>query len=100
MKPCTPNRPKPPVRATRSETSLLFRPNYAADVPHLSQRAHLRVQLEEDTRVLTWGELQTMFQWMSRSRWLIAGLTQAAMEKDVTASEKSLLGWQGFPEHG
>ncbi|TNC45039.1 hypothetical protein FHG66_20365 [Rubellimicrobium rubrum] len=73
---------------------------YSADVPHLSQRAHLRVQLEKDVRLLTWGELQTMFRWMSRSRWLIADLTQAAMDKDAIASEKSLLGWQGFPEQG
>jgi hypothetical protein len=71
---------------------------YSAEAPHRSQEAHLLVERDGSTRVLTWGELQAMFEWMSRSRWLIDELTWAAMEKDGAASEDGLRGWKGFPE--
>jgi hypothetical protein len=70
----------------------------SAEVPRRSQEAHLLVELGEDRRVIAWDELQTMFRWMSRSGWLIGSLTQAAMEKDAAASERSLRGWEGLPE--
>ena len=51
--------------------------------------AHLQVQLGEDTRLLTWHQLDEMFRWMSRSRWLIRDLTEAAMENDAQRANNS-----------
>lgn len=74
---------------------------YYAQVSHGSQEAHLLVELDTDRRVLTWSELQGMFRWMSRSRWLIEALTGAAMERDAARSEDRLRGWDEFPgPHG
>lgn len=71
---------------------------YSADVPHRSEEAHLLVELDGNRRRLTWTELQTMFEWMSRSRWLIRDLTHAAIGKDAAASEASLRGWERFSQ--
>lgn len=71
---------------------------YSAEVPHKSQAAHLLVDLGADRRVLTWAELQTLFQWMSQSRWLIRALTEAATERDTAVSESSLREWAEFPK--
>jgi hypothetical protein len=71
---------------------------YSAQPPYQTQEAHLLVAIGEETRALTWNELQAMFRWMARSRWLIDDLTAAAMEKDAAASEAGLRGWVGFPE--
>lgn len=60
--------------------------------------AHLKVQLGEDMRLLTWHQLDEMFSWMSRSGWLIRALTEAAMENDVQRGNNRLLGWENFPE--
>jgi hypothetical protein len=59
--------------------------------------AHLKVQLGEDKRLLTWNQLDEMFKWMSRSRWLIRDLTSAAMENDDQRADAKLLGWKNFP---
>uniref|UniRef100_UPI0019D3382F hypothetical protein n=1 Tax=Pseudophaeobacter leonis TaxID=1144477 RepID=UPI0019D3382F len=48
--------------------------------------------------LLTWYQLDEMFSWMSRSRWLISALTEAAMENDVQRANNRLLGWENFPE--
>lgn len=71
---------------------------YSADLPDRSQVAHLRVELGADSRVLTWDELQAMFQWLSQSGWLISDLTRAAMEKDAGASEDNLRAWKRFSD--
>ncbi|SFN44059.1 hypothetical protein SAMN04487859_102221 [Roseovarius lutimaris] len=60
--------------------------------------AHLKVQLGEDTRLLTWKQLDEMFSWMSRSRWLIRDLTEAAMENDAQRAHNRLIRWEKFPE--
>jgi hypothetical protein len=60
--------------------------------------AHLKVQLGEDRRLLTWYQLDRMFSWMSRSRWLIRDLTEAAMENDAQRANNRLLSWEKFPE--
>ncbi|MBU2983275.1 hypothetical protein KO498_15825 [Lentibacter algarum] len=60
--------------------------------------AHLKVQLGEDTRILTWYQLDEMFGWMSRSRWLIKDLTEAAMANDAQPANDRLLSWEKFPE--
>jgi hypothetical protein len=59
--------------------------------------AHLKVQLGEDKRILNWNQLDEMFEWMSRSRWLIGDLTDAAMESDDQRANARLLGWMNFP---
>ncbi len=59
---------------------------------------HLKVQLGEDTRLLTWYQLNEMFSWMSRSRWLIRDLTEAAMENDAQRANNRLVNWEKFPE--
>ena len=59
--------------------------------------AHLTVELGDRSKSLTWAELQFMFRWMSRARWLIRDLTAASLEPDHQNAEKLLLGWQGFP---
>lgn len=67
--------------------------------PHIDYpEAHLKVELGEDTRLLTWHQLDEMFSWMSRSRWLIRDLTEAAMENDAQRANNRLLGWEKFPE--
>ncbi len=60
--------------------------------------AHLQVQLGEDRRLLSWHQLDEMFRWMSRSRWLIRDLTEAAMENDAQRANNRLIGWEKFPE--
>ena len=60
--------------------------------------AHLKVQLGEDTRLLTWSQLDEMFSWMSRSGWLIRDLTEAVMENDAQRPNDRLLSWEKFPE--
>ena len=60
--------------------------------------AHLKVQLGEDTRLLTWSQLDEMFSWMSRSGWLIRDLTEAAMENDAQRANDRLLSWEKFPK--
>jgi hypothetical protein len=59
--------------------------------------AHLTVELGHSSKILTWTELQAMFGWMSRARWLIRDLTAASLEPDHQNAEKLLLGWQDFP---
>lgn len=66
---------------------------------HLDQpEAHLSVQLGDDTRLLTWSQLDEMFQWMSRTSWLIIDLTDAAMEGDAERANARLHGWEDFPD--
>ncbi len=60
--------------------------------------AHLKVQLGEDTRLLTWSQLDEMFSWMSRSGSLVRDLTAAVMENDAQRANDRLLNWEKFPE--
>jgi len=71
---------------------------YSAEDRGRSREAHLVVELGGERRDLGWGELQAMFAWMSRSRWVIEDLTRAALEADATAGEAFLRGWEGFPQ--
>jgi len=59
--------------------------------------AHLRVQLGDDERVLTWSKLDEMFRWMSRACWLISVLTDAAMDNDTQRVNARLHPWENFP---
>ncbi len=59
--------------------------------------AHLKVQLGDDARLLTWRQLDEMFSWMSRSGLLISALTDAAMKKDAQRANARLRGWEKFP---
>lgn len=61
------------------------------------REAYLRVKLGADERLLTWCELDEMFKWMSRTKWLISALTRAAMEKDTSRAGARLCGWKDFP---
>ncbi|PLS19784.1 hypothetical protein C0U40_20050 [Amylibacter cionae] len=58
--------------------------------------AHLRVQLGQDTRLLTWHQLQEMFKWMSQSEQLISALTNAALEDDPLKANEQLFVWEMF----
>ncbi|PXW65653.1 hypothetical protein C7964_1158 [Loktanella sp. PT4BL] len=60
--------------------------------------AHLKVQLGDDMRLLTWHQLDEMFSWMSRTRWLIRDLTEAAIQNDPQRANDRLLSWVNFPE--
>lgn len=59
--------------------------------------AYLTVELSGDRRSLTWSELQDLFAWMSRSKWLIQDLTNAAVVNDPTSSDRRLEAWRDFP---
>lgn len=59
--------------------------------------AHLSVKLGYDARILTWHQLDEMFGWMSRTKWLINDLTDAAIESDALRANARLRAWEGFP---
>lgn len=59
--------------------------------------ARLTVELGDIRRSLTWTELQIMFGWMSRVRWLIRDLTTASLEPDNRHAENLLREWEEFP---
>lgn len=59
--------------------------------------AHLHVKLGTDERLLSWNDLDEMFRWMSRTKWLIGALTKAAMEGDTNRAGARLRGWKDFP---
>lgn len=60
--------------------------------------AHLKVQLGDDMRLLTWHQLDEMFSWMSSTRSLIRDLTEAATQNDAQRANDRLLSWVNFPE--
>lgn len=59
--------------------------------------AHLTVELGGDKRILRWDELQEMFAWMSRTKWLIRDLTDVALSENLALGNKKLVGWESFP---
>ena len=59
--------------------------------------AHLRVELGDEARIVTWHEFQAMFSWMSRSKWLIEDLTAAALDPELGSSSKKIAAWEEFP---
>jgi hypothetical protein len=61
------------------------------------QSAHLHVKLGTDERLFTWNDLDEMFRWMSRTKWLISALTKAAIEGDTNRAGARLCGWKDFP---
>ena len=60
--------------------------------------ARLTVELGDISKSLTWTELQIMFGWMSRARWLIRDLTTASLEPEHLSAENLLLKWQEPPD--
>ncbi|MFO1210077.1 MAG: hypothetical protein U1E40_12785 [Amaricoccus sp.] len=60
-------------------------------------QARLTVALGENRRVVTWGELQAMFDWMSQADSPISLLTRAALDDDPVRSEQLLLAYKDFP---
>lgn len=60
--------------------------------------AHLRVELGDEKRIITWHEFQAMFVWMSRGKWLIEDLTAAALEPELDSSRGKIAAWEGFPK--
>lgn len=68
-----------------------------ARIRNADEEAHLTVELGDVTRNLSWTELQTMFEWMSRARFLIRDLTAAVLATDPLHGDKLLQGWEEFP---
>lgn len=57
----------------------------------------LTVELGAEGRVVTWRELQEMFDWMSRTELLVFDLTHASLDDDVARSDERLRAWKDFP---
>ena len=69
----------------------------SAQIHHTGCEAHLRVEIGDDRRILTWSELEEMFAWMSQTKWVIRDLTAAAVDHDAARGNGRLVEWQDFP---
>jgi len=65
--------------------------------PAEERGAYLTVELGDEKRFLHWDELQEMFSWMSKARFLVNDLTCATLQGDEASATRTLQGWTAFP---